>query len=336
MASVVTDRKSLPDNALPIADQIEAMGFKWSFNYQYPLPEPEKVQRLQVRDTERAPKQEVDKYAAAMKRGDVFPPGVVTRDDRFVDFNTRAAAAWKTGRRDFPVFILNVSLADATETERDRLYILGGAFNTHGPKPLSRNELVNLVRKITGPDWSAEKVAAHLGVTKNRVANVLAQRRAEQRAARLGVKLNGSLTPSALTILGQRDEKLNDRPFAEILRLAQDAGLTSGELSSLCSRVQEVTGSDDERVALVEEERRAREAQIANYRATAKRKPPMSSEVLKRTRYVENLGSTGVTELVDYNPGTSASYLASVERALAVLTALATAQREANERMAAA
>lgn len=334
VASTITDRKGLPDNAQPIADQIEALGFKWAFNYQYPLPAPEKAQRLQVRE-QVAPPAEVAKYAAAMKRGDVFPPGVVTRDGRFVDFNTRSMAAWKTGRRDYPVFIVSASFEDASDSERERLLLLAGAFNTHGPKPLTRAELAKLVGEIKGSDWTAERVAALLGVTNSRVNQVFAQRKAERRAERLGVPFNGSLTASSRTMLGQHGDKLNDRPFAAIARLAQDAGLTGAELRDLSKRVQEASGSDDEKMALIDAEREARKAQIENYRATEKRRPPLSSDVLKRTRWLE--GFTGnISELVDYNPNTGGGYLMSVERAAQVLTALAVMQREENERSAAA
>lgn len=328
MASTITDRKLLPDNAQPIADQIEKLGFKWEFNYQYPLPHPDKVQRLQIRAIP-APPPEVQKYAAAMKRGDAFPPGVVTRDGRFVDFNTRAKAAWKTNRRDFPVFVISTSYESASETERERMFLLGAAFNSHGPKPLTRSELAELVGKIRDKDWTAERVAELLSVTTSRVTAVFAQRKAEQRAQRLGVSFNGSVTSSSRSMLGQRGEKLNDQPFAAITRLAQDAGLTNEELRDLCNRVQAETGSDEEKVAVVDAERNARQAQIENYRATSRRRPPLSSETLKRTRYLE--GFTGkVIDLVDYNPNTGVDYLASVERAAQVLTELAQAQREEN------
>lgn len=330
MASTITDKKNLPDNAQPIAQQIEDLGFKWAFNYQYPLPHPDKVQRLQIRAIP-APGPEVTKYAAAMKRGDVFPPGVVTRDGRFVDFNTRAKAAWKTGRRDYPVFILNVSYDDASDIERERLLLLGAAFNTHGPKPLTRSELADLVGQIKDQDWTAERVAALLGVTTSRVSAVFAQRKAERRAERLGVPFNGSVTASNRSLLGQRAEKMNDQPFAAITRLSQDAGLTGEELRDLCNRVQAVSGSDDERMAVIEAERKARQAQIDHYRATARRKPPLSSEMLKRTRWIEGFAET-VTDLVDYNPTTGSEYLTSVERAAQVLAAVAQAQREQNDK----
>lgn len=330
MAGAIKDKSDLPDYAKSTADKIESLGFtKWEFDYKYPIQAPDTVQRVQIRDSVEAPAGEVTRYAQAMKRGDQFPPGVVTKDGRYVDFNTRAKAAWKLGWPDFPAFILPVRFDTATESERERLYLLGAAFNTKAGKRLDRKEVAGVIRKIAGnPDWTAEKVAQHLGLSTSVVKSVFAQFRAEARAERLGVHLNGSITESNKAMLGQRSEKLTDRPFREIAKLALEAGLTSEELRDLCNRVQEAEGSDDERVAVIEAERRAREAQIAHYRATEKKKPPESVNLRKRLGFIGGFQAK-VTDLLDYNPNTAAEYLRQVEAASAILQELAEAQRKA-------
>lgn len=336
MASPIKDQQHLPDYAKPTAVRIERLGFKWEFDYEYPIPDPDKTQRLQVRDVKHiASTSDVNVYAAAMKRGDKFPPGVVTRDGRFVDFNTRAKAAHKLSWPHFPVFILNVDYGNATESERDRLQLLGASFNTTHGKRLDRNELAMNIRYVAGnPDWTAERVATLLGITHGTVKVIFAQFKAEKRAKDLGVSFNGSVTASNRTMLGQRSEKLTDRPFREIAKLAQDAGLTGPELSDLCNRVQKVTGSDDEKVAVVDAEREARGAQIAHFTATGRKKPPLTSELIKRTRYIEGLAGklnelAELNELVDHNPDTAQSYLDSVETAARILSAIVEAQRDA-------
>ena len=50
MATPITDRKQLPDYAQTTAEQIEDLGFKWEFNYEYPVPDPNETQRVQIRD----------------------------------------------------------------------------------------------------------------------------------------------------------------------------------------------------------------------------------------------------------------------------------------------
>ena len=264
-----------------------------------------------------------------MKRGDQFPPGVVTRDGRYVDFNTRAKAAHKLGWPDFPAFVLSTAFDTASDSERERLYLLGAAFNTKHGLRLNRKEVSDVIRKVAGnPDWTVEVVAKHLGLTQSVVKSVFAQFRAEERAARLGVNFNGSITESNKAMLGQRSEKLTDRPFAEIAKLAQEAGLTNEELRDLCNRVQEAEGSDDAKVAVIEAEREAREAQIAHFKATEKKRPPESVNLRKRLGFITGF-TAKVADLLDYNPATAADYLKQVEEASATLKALAEAQRKA-------
>jgi len=330
MAALIKDRQALPDYAQSTANQIEDLGFKWTFEYEYPVRDPAETQRVQIRDVDHeAPAAEVARYSQAMKRGDKFPPGVVTQDGRFVDFNTRAKAAWKLGWPTFPAFILNVDYAQATSFDRERLHLLGAAFNTKGPKPLTRSELAAQIREVAGnPDWTAERVAKHLGVTTATVNSIFAQFRAEDRAQKLGIPFNGSVTPSNRALIGGRSAKLSDRPFREIARLAQDAGLSGTELRGLCKRVEAVTSSDEDQVAVVEAERTERETQINQYRATGKSKPPLSSEVRRRIGWiVEHAGDP--EKLIDYNPTTAAEYLQQVKIAARVLTALADAQSAA-------
>jgi hypothetical protein len=325
----ITSRQSLPDYAKPTADKIERLGFRWEFDYEYPVPEPDKTQQVQVRDAEHlAPQPEVTKYAAAMKRGDKFPPGVVTRDGRYVDFNTRAKAAHKLGWPHFPVFILNVNYAAATESERERVQLLAASFNTTHGNRLTRAELTYNVRMVAGnPDWTPEQVAKLLGITNGTVGAIFAQFRAEQRARQLGVPLNGAVTDSNKGILGQRSPKFTDRPYREIVRLTQDAGLTSHELRDLCNRVL-AAGTEDEQVGVVQAERASREAQIAHFTATGRKRPPLSSELRKRLGFI--LGhETDVGNLLDLNPETRADYIQQLDQAVAVLRAIADAQRQA-------
>ena len=160
------------------------------------------------------------------------------------------------------------------------------------------------------------------------VKSVFAQFRAEDRAERLGIHFNGSITESNKAALGQRSEKLTDAPFREIAKLTQEAGPTSEELRDLCNRVQEAEGSEAEKIAIIGAERQTREAQIAHFKATAKKRPPESVNLRKRLGWIGGFDAK-VTELVDYNPATSTEYLKQVEEASALLQRLAEYQRKA-------
>ena len=329
MAPPIRDKQSLPESAKSTAEQIEKLGFKWEFDWEYPVPDPDKTQRVQIRNVAHlAPQSEVNKYKAAMKRGDKFPPGVVTRDGMFVDFNTRAKAAHALGWPTFPVFVINVHYGNAPERDRERVRLLGAAFNTKGPKPLARDEIADIVRSVApNPDYTAERVAALLGVTTGTVNSVFAQFKAETRAEKLGVKFNGSVNATNRAMLGQKGEKLTDKPFREIARLAQDCALTGPELRDLCKQVQEVTGSDDEKVAIVEAARAEREPQIAHFKATGKSIPPPSVELRKRLSFILSF-KDAETDLVDYNPNTSAMHLQALGDSIEILQVVFSVQRE--------
>lgn len=326
----ITDYDQLPAWARPVADQIQAFGFKWEFDPMYPISDAYTTQRVQVRDEEHiGQKSEVTHYAEAMKRGTQFPPGVVTTDGRYVDFNTRARAANKIGWATYPAFIINVHFANAGEADANRVRLLGAAFNTKGPKPLTREEQADIIKHFADdPAWKAEKLADHLGVTPATVTNVFAQVRAERKAAKLGVPFNGAVTSTVRATLGGKVEKLTDPLFREITRLTQDAGLNSRELRDLCSKVQEAPGSESDKLQVVSNWRQEREPQIAHYKASGKVLPPPPVELRKRLGFI--LGYEGrAADLVDYNPSTAAEYLAKVETGARVLSQLADAQRRA-------
>ena len=243
-----------------------------------------------------------------------------------MDFNTRAYAAHKLGWPTFPAFVINVDYDTCTSIERERVHLLGAAFNTKGPKPLTREEIADTVEKVSGnPDWTATRVAQHLGVSQGTVNSVFAQVRAKRRAEKLGVHLNGSVTATNVAALGQRSDKLTDRPFQEIARLTQDAGLETRELRDLLRKVEEVTGSDEEKVAVIDAERAARETQIAHYKATGKAKPPKSVELRRHLAFtLDNRDDPGA--MAEYNPATAAEHLAKVTEAIEILELVRDAQ----------
>jgi hypothetical protein len=335
MSATINNREKakLPDWAISTMNQIEDLGFtNWIFDWEYPLPDIDLAKRLQIRDeTHVGQQKEVNLYAEAMKRGDKFPPGVVTLDNRIVDFNTRLRAVLKLNWPHFPVFIIQENFEEADPFTQDRLMMLGGAFNSGGPKSLTRQELTKLVaRAAKHPDqWDTARIGHHLHVPRNLVANVFAQFRAEDRAEKLGVPFNGSVNASTRAKLGQRSDKLADEPFREITRLAQQAGLTTSEVSELCGRVVDVTTGDPDRLAVIANERQAREPQIARFTAGGKRRPPLAARVRSAADFLAE-HSDHIDQLVDANPNTRAEFLRSIEAAADVLVRLISAQRDVN------
>jgi hypothetical protein len=223
MASIKT-RQQLPDTAKQAADLIETLGFQWELDFEYATPDPAK--RIQIREeVHYTPRPMVMQIAAAMARGDKMPPVVVTKDGYLIDGNTRTAAARHNKYPAVQALVLSDSYEGCTEKVERRLQLLGAAFNARHGKGIDRQEIRRAVEKI-GADTSYDgtRIAALIGVTDATVKGLLAEMKARKRADDAGLHLNGSVGATVLQKLGQASEKLNDEPFLQVTKLAQDTG----------------------------------------------------------------------------------------------------------------
>jgi hypothetical protein len=331
--ALIKDRQALPDIAKPTADLIERLGFKWELDYEYPLPDT--AQRVQIRNEKHyEPPSQKAAYAAAMRRGDKFPPIVITKDGHLVDGSTRVGAARRNQWPNIQALILNVNYETATEKEQRRIMILGAGFNARNGKGIDRNEIAAAVKEVAGDGtWDATRVAALLGVTDATVQGIFAEQKARDRAAKLGIVLNGSVPASQVRLLGQRSPKFNDDPFAAVTSLTQDAGLDRTVLRELCDRMQ-AKGTDEEKLAVVAEERKSREGQIAEFKATGKKVPPASAELRRKLGYVLGF-EDNPRGLVEHNKDIAVRHLDQLVKASKVLDSAITAQRALNTEMAA-
>jgi hypothetical protein len=324
--ATIKSRQSLPDIAKPTADLIERLGFTWELDYEYPLPDMRK--RVQIRDEKHsAPKESVTQYAAAMKRGDKFAPVVVTKDGYVVDGATRIAAA---GKNQFPViqtFVLNEEYASSTQKVKQRLHVLGAGFNVRNGRGIDRNEITSAVWEICDDDsYDSTRIAALMGVTEGTVQNIVAEKKAKDRAEKLGLTVNGSLSASQKRTLGRSSDKLNDEPYREVFMLAQDADLTVTDLNDLIKRMKEA-GSDQGALQAVDNERKARREQITEYRVSGKSKPPVSARLRQRLGFLLKEQSDP-SSFVEHNKDVAQKHYEEVLASIKVLEAVAAAQRE--------
>lgn len=321
---LIADREQLADTARPVADLIERFGFDWKFDYEYPLPDLER--RLQIRSEDHyAPAAKVAELRAVMKRGDKLPPIVVTKDGHIVDGNTRVTAAGKNGYPHIQALVLDVKAEGAKESESRRLWTLGAAFNARHGKGIDREELRKAVEQIgSDPNYTATRIAALIGVTDSVVQSLLAEKRARDRAERLGIHTNGSVGAGRLRVLGRASESLNDEPFRELFSLVQDSGLDAADIRQVVTRAKE-TKSDEGALGVLSQERQARKEQIVEYRASGKSVPPNSAKLRQRLGFI--LGyEASPRDLVERNPDLAREHADLVERSIVVLRAVAEAQ----------
>jgi hypothetical protein len=319
MASIKT-RQQLPDLAKPTADLIEKFGFQWELDFEYPTPDAAK--RVQIREEKHyVPRAMVMQIAAAMARQEKFAPVVVTADGYLIDGNTRTAAARHNRQPFIQALIIQDKYEGATDKVTRRLRLLGAAFNARHGKGIDREEIRKAVEVIgEDPTYDGTRIAALIGVTDATVKSMLAEMRARQRAESVGIHLNGSVTATPLRVLGQASEKINDEPFAAVASLAQDTGMSGGELRDVIRQMHDAK-SDEGALAVVDEHRKARREQIAEYRASGKSKPPPAAKLRQRLGFILEF-EKNPRDLAELNPEVVAKHREQIQRSIAILQAV--------------
>lgn len=315
-AATIKRHEDLPDEARTTAALIKRVGFSWELDQRYPTPEVDK--RVQVRlVNHNAPGAEVAKYAAAYQRNDPLPPIVVTQDGFVLDGNTRVGALHKAKIPVVSALILDANYEDADEVTNARFRALGAAFNLRHGRGIDRVETTNaIIAVVAGGDYTAERIAALLGVSSGLVNGVIAEQKARSRAGRLGVHVNGSVPVSMLRRLGQAP--INDEPFRRMLKLTQDAGLSASELNELVRKVKDA-GSDEKALELIDAERAERHSQISEYSAFGRSKPKGPSQLRQHLGFVLKHAEEP-QKLVDHNPTTAPGHIKTLDTAIATLS----------------
>lgn len=250
-----TKETELPGYARSTATHIRKFSFTWRFFQDHGLADVSK--RVQVRDIKQlAPPHEVNRYAEAMKRGDQFPPVIITADGYLVDGATRTEAARKRGWTGFPTFVLDINYGDALPVQQKQLVYMGAGFNlTHG-RGMNTKNIADIVLEVTDVDDTPSEVARKLHISTSTASTLLNAANAKKRAERLGVDVDGTLTNSALKLFGGKSSRFTDPVFKEFFKLAQDAKLPYGTVNSLAKRL-EAAGTEHERIDILDTERLA-------------------------------------------------------------------------------
>jgi hypothetical protein len=258
--AVITSREQMPDWARVNLDEIESMGFHWSYIPQLPLADLEL--RVQVRDLEAlAPETEVQKYARGLTRGDQFPPVVVSADGYLIDGATRTAAARACGYTAFPAIRLSENYENAPEILRQQFLVLGAALNGSNGRNMSSQNLDRLIEEVLNPNKTYEQLAMELHVATHQVIRVAQRKRGSDRLARLGLG-EDDLGVTHLGVLGAKHAKHTDQVVKAAAELARDSGMAANDLRTMLGRAEEL-GTDEEKLRFIATERQSRAAQIA-------------------------------------------------------------------------
>lgn len=294
MATAITDRRHLPDYAQATASRIELLGFRWRFLEDAHLADISR--RVQVRDiTALAPHNEVARYAQALKRGDLMPPVILTKDLYLVDGNTRTEAARKANWSYFPAFVLDEKFQEAPEALLKRFITLGAASNlTHG-RGMSRENIAMVIAAVMTPGEPAKDVAAKLHIPVSTVSSVLNVQKAKDKLTSLGVDTSDEsrLTPSHLRTIGGQLPRYTDPVLVKYAELIRDGQLTTTDARALGKRLTEA-GTEEEKLDLILNERGARRDIISGQSS----KPQPSAKLRQTLGFL--LGSTP-GDMIEFN-----------------------------------
>lgn len=214
----------------------------------------------------------VERYAADMERGDVFPPILIhrrktKRGEKLVVLggNQRLAAARKAKRRRLSAYVIEAD-GDAV------LRLMYEDNRRHGLPPTDEERVMAAQHLMEIGDTVAEAAAAvGIGVQKLKIAMETAD--ADRRAAPLGLPRWRSLAPSTRWRLGQIRY---DRVFEKAARLAVQAQLKTGEAFDLVTLVNQ---PDNVQESL---DRLAEHRKLLGWRARGEAEKPSPAASAKR------------------------------------------------------
>lgn len=306
--------------------EIERLGFSYTEVAQFDLTRLSTSRRVQVRDASHyAPKESVERYAVQMAHSE-FPPIVVTSDDWIVDGNTRTGAALLRGVKFFPALVLNVAFQGASTKQENELHALAATLNALNGMPLTAKETRDVVDRFVRLGWKAEQIGRAIGVKATAVAAAKREIDAVAKLRRVGLDPDSSVRAASLRALGAKDTlALNDVPFKELAKLASDAGLNAGEITSIAREVKEV-GSDTGQVARVDELRVELGDRIRERALTGVGTPSLSRQLRQHLGFVAKYEGCE-PELIETDPNVAGRHLDALEKAIKILTALAEIQR---------
>ena len=154
-----------------------------------------------------------------------------------------------------------------------RLQLLGAAFNARHGKGIDREEIRKAVETIgQDPTYDGTRIAALIGVTDATVKSMLAEMKARARA-RASASTSTARSPRPrCASSGRRARSSTTTRSGRSHRSRRTPACPRG-LREVIKQMHEAK-SDEGAVAVVEEHRKARREQIAEYRASGKSKPP--------------------------------------------------------------
>jgi len=281
-----------------VSQQVEQMLLARSIEFDFEA----NVQISEIRDAEgnqvrlvenRAPKDQVAKYAIAMKHGAIFPAVVLNDRLERIDGNTRLEARIKNGDTTTPAYICH----GLTPLEARSLSV---ELNQSNGLAMTPQEIRGFVEGavLEGQHADLRTLSRMTGVSQTKIAHWVAEAQFKGRASREGIEdryvnvLPGStraaLHPARLAAV-----------FRSVTQLAAEARMPAAEVKKIVARANAAT-SESEALAVVAAERDDR---IEDIRSVGSGFSPRNNRRSKGSaQHFGGLAHFAVDDLLDVSP----------------------------------
>jgi hypothetical protein len=243
-----------------VSQQVEQMLTARNIDYEFEpnvrIAEIRDAEGNQVRLTEhRAPKEQVAKYATAMKHGAAFPAIVLNSARELIDGNTRRTAAQKNGNDTIAAYIVH----GTTPLENRSLSV---ELNQSNGLSMTDAEIRQFIAGAVeeGQQPEIKTLSRMTGVRESKIARWIADTEFRARAARDGiddahVEVFSDSTRAALNAVRLAPV------FKDLTKLAAEARIPVADVKKIVASVNTAT-SEADAIAVVESERRNRASEL--------------------------------------------------------------------------
>jgi hypothetical protein len=250
--AVRNTRSTHPARSPQVEQMLKSRGIDFEFEPNFAISEIREAEEAQVRRVEhRAPKEQVTKYATAMKHGATFPAIVINEAFEKVDGNTRLEAKRKNGAETIAAYIIfGVSALDARSLSVE----LNQSNGLQMTEDEIRNFIAGAIKEGQHPEIRA--LARMTGVRELKINRWIAETQFLERAETAGIAehLVGVLPASTRAAL--QAIRLSS-VFVALTTLAAEAKLPANDVKKLVARVNGAA-SEQEALDIVQSERDAR------------------------------------------------------------------------------
>lgn len=287
-------RTSHPAMSPQIEQMLKARSIDFDFEPNVRISEIRDAEGNQVRLTEhRAPKEQVAKYAVAMKHGATFPAVVLNDRLERIDGNTRLEAAIKNSEQTVPAYICHA----LTPLEARSLSV---ELNQSNGLAMTEEEIRRFIDGAVreGQHADLRALARMTGIRDSKLARWIAETQFKARAEREGIDERhiNALPPSTRSAL--QATRLA-AVFSSVTKLAAEARMPAAQVKKIVAQAN-AAASESEALEVVAAERDARGEEI---RAVASGFSPRDNRRSKGSaQHIGGLARFEVDDLLDVAP----------------------------------